>query len=119
MNKKELGAKGEQAAADYLKTQGYEILERNYRIIRGEIDIIARDAGTLVFVEVKTAASTSFGTPETWVTPLKQRQLGRLAGAYITRRNIVESDCRFDVVAIRWVRGTLEIRHIKDAFWLG
>ncbi len=119
VNKKEFGTLGEEAAAEYLREKGFEILERNYRILRGELDIIARDAGTLVFVEVKTAATMSYGPPETWVTPHKRRQLGRLAAAYIARTRSAADECRFDVVAVSRVRGQQRIQHIQDAFWLG
>ncbi|MBM3284778.1 MAG: YraN family protein, partial [Candidatus Aminicenantes bacterium] len=81
-----LGRSGEQAAIDYLKSKKYSIVERGFRFHRGEIDIIAYDKNTLVFVEVKTRQSREFGLPEESVTPAKQAQLRRLAEAYLTVR---------------------------------
>ena len=118
MNTKKRGNKGEDAAISYLKNKGYIILERNFRILRGEIDVIAVDKKTLVFVEVKSGSSSAFGPPETWVTPYKQRQLGRLASAFLQTREIVNIDCRFDVVAITFKNNRSKIHHIENAFWL-
>ena len=77
--KKELGARGEELAVRYLKNRGYRILERNYRIKLGEIDIIARDRNTLVFVEVKARSSNRFGHPKSAITPQKQRKISMVS----------------------------------------
>ena len=79
-NSKKIGRQGELRAAEFLKINGYQILAQNFRWARGEIDIIAREQNCLVFVEVKTCNfDSSLGDPETWVTPHKQRQIGKTA----------------------------------------
>ena len=110
-----MGAEGERIAVQFLQRKGVEIIERNYRHGHGEIDIIARDRGVLVFVEVKTAMSDRFGPPEGWVDRRKQRQIARLASAYIQRNHLTDVDCRFDVVAVDGTRN-YEIHYIQNAF---
>ena len=112
-----LGRAGEEIACRYLAGKGYEIVARGFRMFRGEIDIVARDGGTLVFVEVKTRADVSFGRPEEAVTPGKQRQLRKLAQGYLVVHPAPGVDCRFDVVAIL-LRGPDDVRleHFIDAF---
>ncbi len=112
-----MGAEGEQIAVKFLQRKGVEIVERNYRHGRGEIDIVARDRGVLVFVEVKTAMSNQFGSPEGWVDKRKQQQIARLASGYIQRNHLTDIDCRFDVVAVDATRN-YEINYIQDAFWI-
>jgi putative endonuclease len=112
-----LGRIGEGLACDHLLRKGYEIVARGYRLFRGEIDIIARDGGTLVFVEVKTRTDEEFGRPEEAVTPSKQRQIRRIAQGYLVDHPRGESGCRFDVVSILY-RGPDDVRleHFIDAF---
>ena len=117
-NLKRIGNWGEETAVGLLKKKGYEILERNFRGERGEIDIIARDNETLVFVEVKTRLQKAFGNPEDAVNLRKQAQIGKIAMIYLTEKELQEKDCRFDVVAISKIGTKTEIRHIEDAFWL-
>jgi putative endonuclease len=112
------GKQGEEIAASFLQRQGYTILTRNYRAERGEIDIIARDDTTLAFVEVKTSRSSSFGEPETWVTERKQKQIGKVALAYLSEHDLDDVDCRFDVVAVTMIGNESRVKIIKDAFWL-
>jgi len=95
-----LGQTGEELATAYLQKAGYKILIRNYRQKCGEIDIIAEDKGTLVFVEVKTRKNTSFGIPFAAVTEKKQRQIGRVAQVYLSRNNLFNRPARFDVISI-------------------
>lgn len=116
--KKELGRKGEDIAAAFLLASGYHLLERNYRALRGEIDIIAEQGHTLVFVEVKTKRSEGFGEPEEWVDRRKQKQIGKVAEAYLQDHDVEERDCRFDVVAVVYGAAGPEVRHTVDAFWL-
>ena len=116
-SQKEVGAKGEGVAATFLQRQGMDVLERNYRHGHGEIDIVARDGTTLVFVEVKTATTDQFGPPEGWVDPRKQRQVAKIAEAYLQRHRISDVDCRFDVVAVD-ARQDDRITHIQNAFWI-
>jgi putative endonuclease len=112
-----LGLSGEEAAAAYLQKKKYRIISRGFRFHRGEIDIIAYDGKVLVFVEVKTRRSTDFGTPEESVTPLKQRQIRKLAEAYLMLNNLGDTACRFDILSlISDGRQGYRIRHIPDAF---
>ena len=95
-----LGISGENLACAELQRRGYAILERRYRTRLGEIDIIARDGATLVFVEVKARLSDDFGGAAAAVTAWKQRRIAHMAMDYLSRRRVVECPCRFDVVAI-------------------
>jgi putative endonuclease len=115
-NNKETGAQGENLAVDYLRNNGYVILDTNWRYGQNEIDIIAKHLTDLVFVEVKTRASNKYGEPEVAVTKAKQRTYQRLAEAYITIKKI-SMDIRFDIIAIVNKPGNTEIFHIKDAFY--
>jgi len=101
LQKKELGAKGEEIAVRYLKSRGYRILERNYRIRLGEIDIIAEQGADLVFIEVKTRSDTLFGSPFDSVTVPKQRQLSKVALEYISKHGCHNRPARFDVVGVQ------------------
>jgi putative endonuclease len=113
-----LGRFGENAAVAYLERNGYRILARGFRFLRGEIDIIARDGGTIVFLEVKTRAGAGFGPPEESVTASKQRRIRRMAEGFLMKGRIrPDTPCRFDVISLRvGDDGVPEVRHIKDAF---
>ncbi|MEZ4984110.1 MAG: YraN family protein [Saprospiraceae bacterium] len=100
----ELGKQGERMAANFLAANGYEILARNWRANRAEIDIIARQGDTLVFVEVKTRSDVSFGTPETFVSRKKQSLLAGAATAYMLQTGH-EWAIRFDVVSVVIAQG--------------
>lgn len=113
--KKMLGTEGEDRAAKYLSRQGYRILERNYRTQSGEIDLIALDKDTLVFVEVKTRTSQAFGAPELAVNPRKQRRMVKAALGYLKYKKLHQMPCRFDVVAISKDRDH-ELELIRNAF---
>ena len=91
---------GEAFAAVHLKARGYQILAQNYRAIRGEIDVVAQDGMYIVFVEVKTRCSLKFGLPQAAVTKQKQRQISKVALAYLQAQNLLDAPCRFDVIAI-------------------
>lgn len=113
------GLTGESDAAAWLESQGYRILERNYRCPYGEVDLVAEDADVLVFVEVKTRASFGFGMPVDSITPAKRRKIARAAGCYLMER--VETDCAFrvDVVEVALVNGRVaDIRLLRSAFSL-
>ena len=122
LQKKELGAKGEEIAVRYLKSRGYRILERNYRIKLGEIDIIAEQGTDLVFIEVKTRSDTLFGSPFDSVTVPKQKQLAKVALEYISRQNCYNRPARFDVVGVQLNQGhskqfqDAEIELVQNAF---
>ena len=98
--RKLLGRIGEDSASRYLTQQGYRILERNFRITAGEIDLIALDRDTIVFVEVKTRTSDAYGAPELAVDARKQARMTKAALAYLKARKLHQMACRFDVVAI-------------------
>ena len=111
-----LGRMGEDVAAKILKGAGYRIIERNYRCRGGEIDIVALDGKTVVFVEVKTRSSEEYGPPQLAVDGRKQRQLTRAAMTYLKEKRLLTWSARFDVVGIV-VRGkSHEVEHIKNAF---
>jgi len=115
--RRELGRRGEEAAARYVRSLGYEILERGLRLLRGEIDIVARRGGTLVFIEVKTRAGSACGRPEESVTPAKQAQIRRIAQAYLARHRSGDAPCRFDVIAVSFrADGRPAVSHFADAF---
>ena len=120
-----LGKSGEDLAVDFLKKNGFEILERNYRYGHKEIDIIGKDKSTIVFIEVKTGRSRTFGSPQEWVNLKKQKNIIEVAQAYIQEHDLRDFDFRFDVVAISFERGTrrfkecFAIEHIKNAFMVG
>jgi len=100
MHSRDIGALGEKIAAEYLTSLGYMIRERNFRSREGEIDIIAEKDDFLVFIEVRTRTSNSYGTPEESVTAQKKGRLIALAEAYIEDRDDLPSSWRIDVVAI-------------------
>lgn len=114
MNTSEKGRLAEAAAENHLEKLGYAILARNYRARTGEIDLIARDGDTLVFVEVRSRAGSSFGTPAETIGFQKRRRIIRTALAYAQRRGL---DCpmRFDVIALE----AGKIEHIPGAFDAG
>lgn len=116
MEKKELGKKGEETARRFLKSKGYRIIERNYVCKMGEIDLIAREKDTLVFIEVKTRRSTAFGPPQTAVDQRKQEQLSRAALYYLKEKRLEGVKARFDVVAILLGPEGEEINLIRNAF---
>jgi len=116
-NRRVLGAAGESAAARHLVSRGYRIVEANVRCRIGEIDLVAIDAGVIVFVEVKGNRGGRYGAPEEMVTPFKQRRLTRLAAWYMQRRGWLGRPARFDVVAVDWqTAGAARVRHYRDAF---
>ena len=114
----QFGKKSERLAAEFLKRTGYRILETNYRSKLGEIDIIAREKGTLVFVEVKARNTSRFGSPKVAVTPAKQRKISMAALDDLKRSGQTEASARFDVVAIDTASGKIDIEVIKNAFAL-
>lgn len=111
-----IGQRGENVAAKYLRNLGYKILIRNFRCETGEIDIIARDGRTIVFVEVKTREEDN-PTPEEQVHNQKQHQITKAAKFYLTRYGHPQPPARFDIVAIVWPNGRdPQVRHTTDAF---
>ncbi len=118
--RRQFGKESEEMAARYLKKKGYRILEQNYRTALGEIDIIARDKRTIVFVEVKARRSFSFGSPKAAITPKKQRKISMVALSYLKAAGLERASARFDVVAINAYapEGGPEIEIVKNAFEL-
>lgn len=112
-----LGRRGESRAARYLKGLGYRIIRRNYKSPSGEVDIIAMDGETLVFVEVKARKGDSFGSPGEAVGPRKQKKIIEAALFYMGSLRS-QPPARFDVVGIRLRGWRAEVEHIKDAFGL-
>ena len=110
----EVGATSEDRAVDHLLRQGYRIVERNFRCKVGELDVIARDGRTLVFVEVRSRRRTEFGSALEAVNWGKRKKVSRVAQAYLVRRRPRFETARFDVIAIT---GS-ELVHIKDAWRL-
>jgi putative endonuclease len=116
---KTLGQRGEAAAAGYLRRRGYKIIARGDRLRRrDELDIVALNKETVVFVEVKTRSSPDEGHPAEAVDAIKQRRLTRLAVTFLKRHGLLEHPARFDVVAITWPDGKRrpKIEHIQNAF---
>ncbi|TAM47680.1 MAG: YraN family protein [Acidobacteria bacterium] len=107
---------GETVAALFLRLKGYRIEARNWRCPLGEIDIVAWDGTTLVFVEVKTRTGTGAGSPEDAVTPEKQRRMVRLARVYLSHRGDAAPPCRFDVIAVEGRGWIPRLRHLRAAF---
>ena len=112
------GDRGERAAVKYLKRQGFRIVSRNYATPWGEIDIVALDGDTIVFVEVKTRQSIAAGHPFEAVTHEKQSKLTRMALVYLKKYKLLEHPARFDVVSIIWPEESRhpEITHFRNAF---
>ena len=119
MERTELGTRGESAAAAYLERTGMQVIERNWRVPRGEIDIIALDGDVLVLCEVKTRSTVGKGTPEEAISSTKRKRIGRLAEEYIASAGIAPCAVRFDVVSIT-VLGPERalLRHHRAAFEL-
>ena len=115
ISKTKLGNKGEKLAADFLKNAGMEILNKNFRYGHKEIDIIAKDEDTIVFVEVRARKSAKFGSAEESVTSRKQKLLIEAANFFISKNQLDCEGFRFDVVAIDMKAGS-KILHIKNAF---
>ena len=112
MNKRAVGNLGEDAACDALRREGCEILARNFRRPTGEIDVVARDRKTVVFVEVKKRSSTRYGSPAEAVNEAKRRRIMRTAALYLAENRLDDAPVRFDIVEV--LPG--ELRHLRAAF---
>lgn len=113
---KDLGASGEDLAAEFLRKKGYEIVCRNYRCCFGEIDIVTRRRRQLCFVEVKSRRTCSHGSPQESVGRRKQRKLSMVALEFMQRYNLLETHARFDVVAVLFSEQGHTIELIENAF---
>jgi putative endonuclease len=112
MNRKEIGRKNEKLAQNFLKDNGYEIIQTNFQCKFGEIDIICKENNNLVFVEVRSKSYDYFGTPEETVEYQKQQKIIKTANYFIEKSKIDYEEVRFDVISI--LDG--KIKHIKNAF---
>jgi putative endonuclease len=111
-----LGKRGEDRAVAELERCGYAILARRYRTRHGEIDIVAQDGETIVFVEVKAKETVEFGTAAAAVTRRKQRRVLSMAVDYLARNHLTRKPCRFDVVAVDGVGDSAVLTHYRGAF---
>ncbi len=114
-----LGKMGEDLACRELEGRGYAIIARRYRSRSGEIDIVARDGDTIVFVEVKARENRAFGDAAEAVTGVKQRKIVQLAVEYLMRHHLANRPCRFDVVSIHFDDGRPAIELFQNAFDAG
>lgn len=117
MDRKKIGNWGEQQACEYLENKGFKILDKNYRCRLGEIDLIALDGDCLVFIEVKTRTSVSYGFPAESIGKRKQNKYIKMASIYAKGKGIYGASFRFDVVEVMIKGpGSWEINHIANAF---
>ena len=117
LSSRELGLRGEDIARKHLEALGFSIVSRNFRSRFGEIDLVAKDGDTIVFVEVKARRSRQFGLAVEQITKGKQKKIIKTAGEYLRRCGSFESCVRFDVLAIDILPGGKEIiEHVKGAF---
>ena len=112
----DLGKKGELLAVDFLLKKGYNIIERNYRFEKAEVDIIAKLNDTLAIIEVKTRSSTDFGNPQDFVKPKQIKNLVKAVDVYVTI-NELDVEVRFDIIAIVKQGKLFNIVHLEDAFY--
>jgi len=112
----ELGKKGEQLAVDFLVENGYDIVERNYRFNKAEVDIIAQKKDILAIIEVKTRSTADFGNPQDFVKPKQIKNLVKAVDEYVTV-NSLDVEVRFDIIAIVKEKKEFKIEHLEDAFF--
>lgn len=110
------GKRGEEMAAAYLTRAGYRVIERNYRCLFGEIDIVAEEGDVLVFVEVKSRRSAAYGDPQLAVGRQKQEKISRIALHYLAERGHSRRNARFDVLSVRLLPEGHRIELIRNAF---
>lgn len=112
----DLGKFGEKMAVEFLRKEGYEILDTNWVFQKAEIDIIAKKENTLAIVEVKTRSSIEFGLPQDFVKPKKIQLLVKAVDAYVVKKNM-DINVRFDIIAIHKEDKSFVIEHLIDAFY--
>ena len=115
-HRQSLGMRGEDLACAELEKRGYVIVDRRFRTRCGELDIVARDGGVLVFVEVKARSGCNFGTPFESVTWKKRQRLSQMAASYLCVKHLSGVSCRFDVVSVIEQHGTHTIELVRGAF---
>jgi putative endonuclease len=114
--RRETGKRGEDAAAAFVARLGWRVVVRNFRCRAGEIDLVALDGETVVFLEVRSRTGRACGTPLESVDGRKQAQVGRVARHYLTLRGWHERAARFDVIGVRWDAEPPAIEHVRGAF---
>ncbi|MBI3003077.1 MAG: YraN family protein [candidate division NC10 bacterium] len=114
--RQEVAVAGEAAARAFLEARGLRVLASRFRALRGEIDLVAREGSTVVFVEVKTRRTATFGPPEGAVRAPKQRQIAKVAEAFLSASGLRGAPCRFDVVAVDLAAHPARVTWIRDAF---
>lgn len=114
--RKKLGQQGEEIAVRYLQQAGYKILARNFRNRYGELDIICLKNSVLVFVEVKTRRSETFGSPEEAITPKKIEHIRKVALHYLAAYPSMHKEIRFDVISVLMFDTNHRLNHIQAAF---
>ncbi|HPC74419.1 MAG TPA: YraN family protein [Syntrophales bacterium] len=112
------GREGEAHAVRHLQREGYRIIERNYRCVFGEMDIIAREGGACVFVEVKSRRSVRFGDPKYAVDRRKQRKMSAVALCYLKEKRLLDHPARFDVVTVLFSEEGPRVELVRNAFGL-
>jgi len=112
----QLGKRGEQIAVDFLLDKGYDIVERNYRFDKAEVDIIAKNKNILAIIEVKTRSTVDFGDPQDFLKPKQIQRIVKAVDEYVTA-NKLEVEVRFDIVAIVIKGKTFDIEHLENAFY--
>ena len=112
----DLGKIGEDAAVEFLKKNGHEILARNYRFGRAEVDIVSKHGKFIVFTEVKTRSTSAFGNPEEFVDKKKRLQMKRAAGEFMHQQKL-DAEIRFDIISVSNEKEELKVFHISDAFF--
>ena len=115
-DKYKAGMQGQQVAEAYLANKGYKILERNYRIRIGEVDLIAQYENYVVFIEVKTRSGVKYGYPREAVGAAKQQRIVQTAMHYISAKGLNSNDFRFDVIEVYTHNGEARVEHIENAF---
>ena len=116
MDSKAIGMSGEQAAAAYLKSKGYKVIQANYRAAGAEVDLVASSGDILCFVEVKTRKNCDHGSPEMFVTRSKQLKIIRAARIFAARKPYRDFRVRFDVVSVLRDGGAMACDHLENAF---
>lgn len=117
MSRQRLGSYGERLAAEHLERTGWRILDRNYRVGRREIDLVARRGGVVAFIEVKARRGREYGDPLEAVTARKRREIETVAATWLERHGAPDDVYRFDAIAIRLDRsGASRIEHLEDAW---
>lgn len=116
MNKKELGQRAEDLACEYLLRQGLMVLERNFYIRGGELDIVAMEGETIVFVEVRSKSKGNYGLPEETISEKKRQFLYRAAEQYLIKQEYTDKNCRFDVISVLFQERKTVVKWFKDAF---